>query len=125
MIECLDPGGKELFTQDLYLAVETGRKVPAGLEMGPFSMLSDAEWVKLISSAPCPVAAMSGYSFAIDPPRCTERPLADQMRYWNLLKEKYDKVYSEPAFGQNATTLLVLARKPAADGASGAAKETK
>ena len=124
VIECLDPGGRELLTQDLYLAIETGRKVPAGLEMGPFSMLSDAEWVKLISSAPCPVAAMSGYSFAIDPPRCDERPLADQMRYWNLLKEKYDKVYSEPDFGQNATTLLILTRKATADIPEGA-KETK
>ena len=30
-----------------------------------FSMLSDAQWEKLLSSAPCPIAAMSGYSFAV------------------------------------------------------------
>lgn len=110
-IERLDPGGKELLTQDLYLAVETGRKVPKGLEMGPFSMLSDAEWEALLTSAPCPIAAMSGYSFAINPPRCDERPLADQIKYWDLLKKRYELVFPEPCFGQNATTLLILKRK--------------
>lgn len=125
-IECLDPGGKDLLTQDLYLAVETGRRVPAGLEMGPFSMLSDAEWTKLLSSAPCRIAAMSGYSFAVNPPRCDERPLADQVRYWDLLKEKYELVYPESHFGQNATTLLVLKRKAAAEAdGSGEAKGAK
>lgn len=110
-IEHLDPGGKELLTQDLYLAIETGRKVPKGLEMGPFSILSDAEWTVLLESAPCPIAAMSGYSFAVNPPRCDERPLADQIRYWDILKKHYDMVFSEANFGQNATTLLILKRK--------------
>ncbi|MGN0854134.1 MAG: ArnT family glycosyltransferase [Kiritimatiellia bacterium] len=120
MIERLDPGGRELLTQDLYLAIETGRKVPKGLEMGPFSILSDAEWVALLESAPCPVAAMSGYSFAINPPRCDERPLADQVRYWDLLRKHYELVFPEAHFGQNATTLLVLKRKtPPASGENG------
>ena len=113
-IERLDPGGTELLTQDLYLAIETGRKVPKGLEMGPFSMLSDAEWERLLDSAPCAIAAMSGYSFAVNPPRCDERPLATQIHFWDLLKKHYELVYSEPEFGQNATTLLVLKRKAAA-----------
>jgi hypothetical protein len=110
-IEQLDPGGKELFTQDIYLAIETKRKVPAGLEMGPFSILSDGEWRKLILSAPCKIAAFSGYAFAIEPPECFERPISKQMEYWQLLKEKYDLVDREEMFGQNATTLLVLKRR--------------
>ena len=110
-IEALDPGGKELLTQDLYLAVETGRKVPEGLEMGPFAILSDDGWRTLLESAPCRIAALSGYSFAIDPPVCSERPVERQMEYWGILKRKYELVRSEESFGQNATTLLILRRK--------------
>ncbi len=112
-IEEEDPNGDMLLTQDLYLAIETGRKVPEGLEMGPFSMLSDGEWRRLLSSAPCRIAALSGYSFAIDPPRCDEVPVERQIEYWSLLKKDYDLVLKEDAFGQNATTLLVLKRKNA------------
>ena len=110
-IETLDPGGKDIFTQDLYLAIETGRDVPEGLEMGPFSMLSDAEWRRLIESAPCNVAAFSGYGFAIDPPECKERPVEKQMEYWKLLKKNYSLVGKEDVFGQNATTLMILQKK--------------
>ncbi len=113
VIEAVDPGGKMLLTQDLYLAIETGRKVPKGLEMGPFSILSDDEWKNLLSSAPCYVAALSGYTFAIEPPRCAERPLEQQLSYWELLKKRYDLVLKEEAFGQHATTLLILKRKAA------------
>jgi hypothetical protein len=110
-IEAADPGGRELFTQDLYLAIETGRKVPQGLEMGPFSMLTDAQWMKLIASQNCKVAALSGYSFAIDPPKCDEVPMERQLKYWELLKRRYRLVDKEEYFGQNQTTLLVLKLK--------------
>lgn len=110
-IESLDPGGKTLLTQDTYLAVETGRTVPRGLEMGPFSVLDDAAWKRLLASAECPIAALSGYTFAVEPPRCNERPVEKQMEYWNLLKEKYELVSKEDNFGQNSTTLLILKRK--------------
>jgi len=114
MIEEEDPGGETLLTQDLYLAVETGRRVPEGLEMGPFSMLSDERWRALLESAPCPVAALSGYSFAIDAPRCDEVSVDRQLEYFKILKRNYELVAREEAFGQNATTLLVLKRKAAA-----------
>ena len=112
-IEEEDPNGDMLLTQDLYLAIETGRKVPDGLEMGPFSMLTDEEWRKLLTSAPCTMAALSGYSFAINPPRCDEVPVERQIEYFSLLKKDYDLVLKEDAFGQNATTLLILKRKAA------------
>jgi hypothetical protein len=110
LIEDIDPGGDTLLTQDLYLAVETGRRVPRGLEMGPFSILTDAQWEELLKSAPCKVAALSGYSFAINPPKCDEVPIERQMKYWYLLKENYSLVHSEKMFGQNHTTLLILKR---------------
>ena len=110
-VEQLDPGGKTLLTQDLYLAIETGRKVPKGLEMGPFSMLTDAEWRTLLGQADCPIAAMSGYAFAIEPPVCNERPLDRQLEYWSILKRNYEFVERHDSFGQNATPLLVLRHK--------------
>lgn len=109
-IETLDPGGKTLFTQDLYLAIETNRRVPKGLEMGPFAILSDGDWRKLLKTTKCPVAALSGYTFAIEPPVCNERPVEQQLAYWNLLKTNYRLVLREEAFGQNATPLLILTR---------------
>ncbi len=112
-VEKLDPNGKDILTQDLYLAVEAGRKVPHGLEMGPFSMLTDDEWRALLDSAPCKVAALSGYSFAIMPPICNERPWEQQAEFCRILREKYDFVEEMQDFGQNATTLLLLKRKEA------------
>lgn len=124
-INTLDPNGKTLLTQDLYLAVETGRTVPQGLEMGPFSFFpemstDEARAVhvlnrelleKLLLSAPCPIAACSGYAFAISVPKCVETPFDDQKRYFELLRQNYDLVSSEPKFGQNATTLLLMKKK--------------
>ena len=113
-IEALNPGGKTLLTQDLYLAIETGRTVPKGLEMGPFAMLSDADWRRLLTvTAPeeCPVAALSGYTFAIEPPVCTERSPECQLEYWSLLKRNFQYVERIDSFGQNATPLLILKRK--------------
>ena len=124
-INLLDPGGSTLLTQDLYLAVEAGRKVPAGLEMGPFSYFPDlpsnvarARHVmntemleKLLAAAPANVAAFSGYAFAIAAPKCDEVPFDRQKRFFRILKENYEGADTEPNFGQNATTLLVLRRK--------------
>ena len=113
-IEAQDPGGKTLLSQDLYLAIETGRTVPKGLEMGPFAMMSDENWKKLLTEtapAECKIAALSGYAFAIEPPVCNERSVEKQMEYWTLLKQNYKLVDREEAFGQNATTLLMLKRK--------------
>ena len=125
-IDELDPGGKMLLTQDLYLAIETNRKVPRGLEMGPFSywgekmpeymprgLVLDAQGMTaLLASAPCEVAAFSGYAFAITAPEGFETPQETQLDYFHLLYKRYDLAFREEAFGQNATTLLVLKRKP-------------
>lgn len=111
IVEVLDPGGAEILTQDTYLAVETGRKVPHGLEMGPFSILSKDEWTELLETTDVRIAALSGYTFAVNPPECTERPLEEQMEYWAILKRRYDLVASIDSFGQNATPLMILKKK--------------
>lgn len=124
-INHLDPGGKTLLTQDLYLAVEAGRTVPEGLEMGPFSyfpalsneqakathVLNREQMEKLLAAAPCPLVAASGYMFAIGAPSCAEVPFDEQKRLFQILKKSYDLVDTYPQFGQNATTLLILKRK--------------
>ena len=110
-IEELDPGGKELFTQDIYLAIETNRRVPEGFEMGPFAVMSDEFITKAVTETEVPVVALSGYCFAIDMPSGKERSVVDQLRYWKLLKLKYEMAWREDAFGQNATPLIVLKRK--------------
>ncbi len=126
-LNALDPEGTTLLTQDLYLAIETGRTVPHGLEMGPFSffpemgteqakavhVLNRELMTELLKSAPCSVAACSGYTFAITAPKCDETPFDEQMRYFEMLKENYELKISEPNFGQNATRLLLLTRKDA------------
>ena len=54
---------------------------------------------------------MSGYTFAVEPPACGQRPVSQQMDYWETLKRRYELVGREEAFGQNATTLLILRRR--------------
>ena len=93
------------------MAIETNRRVPKGFELGPFAVLSDAEITKAVTETEMPIAALSGYCFAIEMPVATERPIGDQIRYWELLKKKYTLVDREDAFGQNATPLLILKRK--------------
>ena len=128
-IKALDPDGKDILTQDLYLAIETGRDVPRQLAMGPFSLwerlpyrgaekvLLDADGMKrLLDSAPCGIAAMSGYSFAITAPRCEKTPMNVQLGFWNILKQNYDLVFTEERFGQGSTPLMVLKRKDSDSG---------
>ena len=125
VIRAIDPHGKEILTQDLYLAVETGRMVPPGLEMGPFSYFPDMPTEKaraihvlnrelmeeLLDSAPCRVVACSGYAFAISAPSCTETPFDVQKHFHRILKRHYEWTMYEPNFGQNATTLMLLTRR--------------
>ena len=124
-LEQLDPGGKMLLTQDLYLAVEMERKVPEGLEMGPFSYfpaLSTAEaealhvmngerLERLLESAPCPLAAFSGYGFAIEVPKGTQTPIEAQRKFEDVLHRKYRPAGEVPHFGQNHTLLKCFMRR--------------
>jgi hypothetical protein len=115
-----------LLTQDVYLAIETGMKVPEGLEMGPFSYfpaLSDEDAARfkvlnkrgllaLLERAPCEVAAVSGYGFAIRAPAMDEVPDDDAQQFWSALTRNYDLVETIADFGQHCPTLQVLKRRP-------------
>lgn len=124
-IEKLDPDGKEILTQDLYLAVEMNRRVPRGFEMGPFSYFPDFDDAKAarlnvlnknlllaeLAKAEPAVAAGSGYAFAISVPSCAEVPIGDQLEFWYALKDSYDHAFSREAFGQNNTRLTVMKKR--------------
>lgn len=124
-IRRLADDGKMLLTQDLYLAVETGMRVPEGLEMGPFSYfpnLSDADAARfhvvnrnrlcaVLASAPCDVAAFSGYGLAIRSPVMDEVPQVDVQRFWSVLGKNYDRVQEVPDFGQHCTMLEIMKRR--------------
>ena len=44
-------------------------------------------------------------------PSGRERPVAKQMKCWEILKKNYSLVENEAYFGQNSTPLLILKRK--------------
>jgi hypothetical protein len=116
---------QQLFTQDIYLAVEAGKKVPQGLEMGPFCYfprLSDADAAKyhvlnkalmleVLEHAPCSMAAVSGYGFAVRSPVMDEVPVEDQKLFREMLLRNYTPTKTIEAFGQNSTTLEIYSRK--------------
>ncbi len=96
-------GTDTLWTQDTYVAVEAGLRVPRGLEMGPFSK-------------PCPMdptctplAAISGYTFAMNFPALT--PNERQREAIAALIACYPtQVAVFPTFGQAQSGLMILKR---------------
>jgi hypothetical protein len=115
-----------LLTQDVYLAVQAGRKVPEGMEMGPFCYfpgLSDADAVKyhvlnkagmlaILEGALSDWAAVSGYGFAVRSPVMDEVPAEDQKLFREILLRNYTLTKTIEAFGQNNTRLEIYSRKP-------------
>lgn len=124
-VRALADGDPLLLTQDVYLAVEAGMRVPDGLEMGPFSYfpcLSDADAARfhvmnktrladLLASAPSGVAAFSGYGLAIRSPVMDAVPPEDVQMFLSVLGRNYDRVQEVPDFGQQATTLQIFKRR--------------
>jgi hypothetical protein len=114
-----------LLTQDVYLAVEAGMRVPEGFEMGPFSyfpalgdeaaaryhVMNKKRLTALLASAPCGVAAFSGYGLAIRSPVMDAVPQEDTQLFLSLLGRNYDRVQEVADFGQNCTTLQIMKRR--------------
>jgi hypothetical protein len=116
----------ELLTQDTYLAVEAGLRVPRGWEMGVFSYYPEwtrerAERLRVvnremlreqIASSPARVAALSEYAFAIAAPAI--KPVSDGERNEILarIEERFSRSDSLPHFGQGNTTLRLYERAP-------------
>jgi hypothetical protein len=124
-LEALDPGGRELLTQDLYLAVEAHRRVPRGLELGPFSyypewseeraralhVVNRAMLLDLIAESGVRLAAFSGYGLAIQSPQVRELPATEQESLRAQVGRRYRPVRTVERFGQGATRLVIGERR--------------
>jgi hypothetical protein len=117
-----------LLTQDIYLAVEAGMDVPAGLELGPFCYFPDwpdskaeachvmnrAKMLELLRTSQTGVAAFSGYGFAIKSPAIQKLSAVDREELHMALEQRYEYKKSILRFGQAGTELKLFLRKEGA-----------
>ena len=110
-----------LLTQDTYLAVETGMRVPQGMEMGPFSyypewtrdeaerrrVLNREMMIDLLETTEARWAAFSGYGLAISSPEIIELSSEERAELWARVEERYERVKAIPHFGQAHTPLEI------------------
>jgi hypothetical protein len=115
--------GELLLSQDLYLAVETGMRVPDGWEMGPFSYMpsfdtATAETLhvmnaerlsSVLTTADFKAAAVSGYSFAIACPQVQPVEETDRSRFLEMIQSRATLIEEFPMFGQNNAGLSIYA----------------
>lgn len=120
-IAALVAPGERLLTQDLYLAVEARRAVPAGFEMGPFSYFpgltkQEAERYKVLNRerleeelrvSDAPVVALSGYGLALEAPEMTPVAPEDTAHFESLIEQRYELHSTVDNFGQEHTTLKI------------------
>lgn len=116
--------GELILTQDTYLAVEAGMRVPQGWEMGPFSYypeMSDEQAAMLhlvnrkkmfddLALQPAAVAAFSGYGLSIASPQVTEIDDEEKAALENALSRNYTLEKEVPGFGQAGTRLRIFSR---------------
>jgi hypothetical protein len=115
-----------LLTQDTYLAIDAGARVPHGMEMGPFcyypnmpreqaeklNLLNEEMLIELLTQARAPVAAISGYGLTIRSPEIEELSSNDRKALWAVLESVYTKTDEVQNFGQAYTTLEIFERIP-------------
>ncbi|OGV71061.1 MAG: hypothetical protein A2283_01970 [Lentisphaerae bacterium RIFOXYA12_FULL_48_11] len=125
VVKSMTKPGDVLLTQDVYLAVETGLRLPKGLEMGQFSyfpfwsrgkaaachVLNREMMLELLSASEAPVAAFSGYGLTIGSPAVVRLPKAETDILWDAVNARYMALEDVPNFGQADTTLRILIRK--------------
>ncbi|MDA0576919.1 MAG: hypothetical protein O3B24_02350 [Verrucomicrobia bacterium] len=118
--------GAEILTQDPYLAVEANLTLPGGMELGQFCYFPDlpaerarachvlnAEQMReVLKASTAPVAAFSGYGFAMRSPEVARVPEADARALWDIVESRFDDVTAVEPFGQADTRLRILMRKP-------------
>lgn len=125
-VEALAPDDAgPLLTFDPYLAIETGRDLPNRLHMGPFSyfpdmsperarrlhVLDDTALCELIHTTNAPVAALSGYAFAIQSPGITPTPPETLARFREEVEKRYIPIEHIEPFGQAGTRLDLYLRR--------------
>lgn len=112
---------RELLTQDTYLAVAAGMRVPRGLELGPFSyypgldtatarklhVVNTPLLVQTIRAGKARVAAVSGYCFSIAAPQVRPLTPAEQTVINEALQASYRHFDTVPNFGQAHTPLML------------------
>ncbi len=117
--------GDLLLTQDSYLAVEAGMRLPQGLELGPFSyfpewsderaaacrVLSRAQMCALLENCPARIAAFSGYGLIIRAPEIKPLKEAEQAALWEVVSRRYALKAEIAGFGQAGTLLKIWERK--------------
>jgi len=114
-----------MLTQDTYVAVESGYRVPAGMEMGPFSNFVDLEddaaarlgvlnragLRDTLLRAQADWAVYSGYGFAIQVPAVLPLPEQERLLLLGILQERFAAFAHVPAFGQAMTDLQIYRRR--------------
>jgi hypothetical protein len=102
-VRAMSQPGDLLLTQDTYLAVEAGRAVPRGMELGPFCYFPDwrrdkaerlhvlnRETMKeLLETCDAPAAAFSGYGLSIRAPEVLRLPEEEQQALWAIVEKRY------------------------------------
>jgi hypothetical protein len=114
-----------LLTQDTYLAIEAGARVPHGMEMGPFcyypgmpreqaetlNLLNEEMLIEILTQARAPVAAFSGYGLTVRSPEIAEISSNEWKTLRDALEAGYKKTGEIPNFGQAHTVLEIFERK--------------
>ncbi len=120
-----DTAAGELLTQDTYLAIEAGLRVPSGFELGPFSyfpglssatasryhVLNTERLLHSLETATADVAAFSGYGMAIRAPEIKPVSGAETAQFERALERRYEEAMRIEDFGQASTTLRLFIRK--------------
>lgn len=116
----------EFLTQDIYLAVEAGLRVPKGWEMGVFSFYPDwprerAERLNVVNreilreqlaESPARVAAFSEYAFSIAAPEIVPVSEEERRQWFQLVEQRFTLEDTIAYFGQGNTTLRIYRRRP-------------
>lgn len=119
------PDARSILTQDLYLAIETGLRVPLGFEMGPFSfttelddriardrhLMTEATLAQLLERNPPDLAALSGYAFALNSPQIQRIEPDTRDRILSLIQGVYAPAGEVQNFGQHSTRLTLWTQK--------------
>ena len=114
-----------LITQDIYLAVESGLKVPAGMEMGVFSFYPELNsfqaeelgvtneelLTQIIQKNTSSVCALSGYSFGIAAPKIVQVSATVSDKLTTLVESQFSEVKRFQHFGQGHSELILYAPK--------------
>lgn len=123
-VQELDPDGTVLCTPDTYLAIEAGRDVPSGLEMGTFSFFpeftteqaTDLQVLNLnriseiLQRQDIQLIAISEYGFSISSPSLTPTSSSIRRELGRQLQEEFTPGSQLQKFGQQQTRLRFYTR---------------